>query len=64
MNSSAKANVTVQIFDAVRLLLGTDVQPAYIMIDDAPAEISAVQQCEWGKHGAVVALCNWCGPRR
>jgi hypothetical protein len=59
LHSSSTADAYVNILDAARRVLGDTVTPKYIMIDDAPAEISAVGRSQWGQNGTKVALCQW-----
>jgi len=59
ITSSGSSDVYTTVLDELRLHVGVDIQPKYILVDDAAAEISAIQRCEWGRLGAKVALCTW-----
>ena len=59
IHSSSSAATLKLAFNSLRDYLGHDVQPSFVLIDDADAEIKAVQECEWGKRGCKVALCDW-----
>lgn len=59
ITSSGSTGVYKDVLNGLREHVGVDIQPLYILVDDAIAEINAIEQCEWGRHGARVALCTW-----
>ena len=59
ITSSGSTGVYKDVLNSLREHVGVDIQPLYILVDDAIAEINAIEQCEWGRHGARVALCTW-----
>lgn len=62
ISSSSCAEVFTNVFDKLRMHCirgGRHIQPAYILVDDAAAEIKGIENCVWGRQGARVALCTW-----
>ena len=64
IHSRDKGEDQAVIFDAFDMYVrkhngGIMCRPDAIVVDDAEAEINAIQACAWGQAGTRVELCTW-----